>query len=214
MFIFIKRKSPKTKNHRKHKKEWSFTIIELLVVVAIIGILATITILNLHSAKESAKISKSAFFQKQLLEAVELYFNDMDFYPPDVNRGWDPGFMRSLPWSPDEEAGISTWGPGTNCSHCPSNWQEIVQKNWSGPYIKQWPRFTEWQGKYDYNYWASEINRYGCSVPAGIYVGIQGNYQNSNIIPPGAEQKMIEKGFDSDRCLNGESQMLLWRLGN
>jgi len=189
-----------------------FTLMELLVVIAIISLLAGIILSSLRAAREAANIAVAGEQQRRMSVAIELYFDDMGFYPPDVNRGWDPGFTRALPWSPDEEAGESTWGAGINCSHCPSNWQNIVQARWKGPYMPTWPRFTPWKGKYDYNYWGDGADRYGCALPPGIYVGVQGDYNNKNIIPELSEEKMIEKGFDAEQCINGESQMLLWLL--
>jgi len=193
-----------------------FTLIELLVVIAIIGVLASVAISNLRSARESANVAKAGITQNQMTKAIELYFFDMGFYPPDVNRGWDPGFAQPLPSNPDEAAGEPPGGsyssPGTNCSHCPADWQDIIAQRWTGPYLNNWPRFTPWNGKYDYNYWGDGATRSGCNVSPGIYVGVQGDYDGSNTLPASAEQKMINKGFESENCMNGESQMLLWSL--
>ena len=195
-----------------------FSLLEILIVAAIVGILAAVVLLGLNASRETAKTAKAEVDQREMTGAIELYFTDVGFYPPDVNRGWDPGFIRALPWNPDAEAGEiippEYASPNTNCSHCPPNWESIVQARWNGPYLSSWPRTTPWNGKYDYNYWANGITRYGCVVAAGIYVGVQGNYLNNNNIPASAEQKMIDKGFDNDHCLNGESQMLLWPLNH
>lgn len=188
-------------------KQKGFTLIELLVVIAIVGILAAVVLISLNKARESSKISRSVMDQRQLINALELYYNDVGFYPPDVGRGWDPGFSQALPYNPDTG---QTDTP--SCPHCPSNWVSHAQANWKGPYIARFPNTTVWNGKYDYNYWGSSTSRYGCSVPAGIYFGIQRDYADMNPIPPSAEQQMLDKGFDGDGCLNGEVQMLLNRL--
>ncbi len=194
------------------------TFFEVLIAVAIIVVLAVYILLGIVGGRESAKTAKAGLVQRQLGEASGFYFADTGFYPPDVNRGWDPGFVRSLPWNPDTEAGDPPPGgfatSGTNCSHCPTNWQDVVQAKWSGPYITTWPRFTPWKGKYDYNYWATGTVRYGCTVPPGAYIGAQGDYNNKNTIPAFMEQMMINKNLDADLCINGESQMLLHPIGN
>lgn len=206
------------KNYKKPLffRNKGFTLVELLVVIAIIGILASIILSSLQAAREAANVAVAGRQQRLMITAIELYFDDMGFYSPDVNRGWDPGFVRALPWNPDEEAGEPPPGgfasPETNCDHCPSNWQDVVNASWNGPYMPAWPRFTPWKGKYDYNYWGSGASRYGCTLPPGIYVGVQGDYNKENTIPESSEEKMIEKGFDAEQCVNGESQMLLWSL--
>ncbi len=185
----------------------SFTLIELLVVIAIIGLLATIVLVSMNNAKEKGRVVGAGSTAKNLALAVEFYYNDMGFYPPDVSRGWDPGLAHSLPY--DYVTGESYIVP---CDHCPSNWTTIINQNWSGPYTNNWPDTTPWGGEYDYNYWPLGATRYGCTIPPGIYVGVQGNLSNGNTIPIYAEQLMINQGFDADQCINGESQIVLQPL--
>lgn len=203
------------KNHKK-KHFQGFTLIEMLVVVANIGILATIVMAGVRGAREKSDVLVTGLQQRELTRAVELYYDDMGFYPPDVNRGWDPGFAKSLPYNPDIDAGDTVPSPydtsGTSCSHCPSNWQTVVQSRWNGPYIPEWPRQTRWRGKYDYNYWPTAMTRGACTVQPGIYIGVQGDYSNSKTIPQSAETTMIEKKYDSEECENQESQMQLVSL--
>ena len=145
-----------------------------------------------------ANVATAVSKQDSLKQAVMLYYADMGFYPPDVNRGWDPGFVRSMPWNPDTgtpnpPAGAYT-APGTNCSHCPVNWIALVTARWTGPYLAEWPRFTPWMGKFDYNYWGTGAVRFGCTVSPGVYVGVQGDYMNNHTINLTAEQKMVNRG--------------------
>ena len=58
-----------------------FTLIELLVVIAIIGLLSTLAVVALNSARMKARDSKRVADMKQLQTALELYFNDKSAYP-------------------------------------------------------------------------------------------------------------------------------------
>lgn len=58
----------------------AFTLIELLIVVAIIGILAAIAVPNFLQAQAKAAISRSEADMKALETAVEIYFIDKRVY--------------------------------------------------------------------------------------------------------------------------------------
>ncbi len=207
-------RSPNIKD--KNKYSGGFSLVEMLVVIANIAILSTIVIVGVQGAREKTNILVTGLQQRELTKAIELYYDDVGFYPPDVNRGWDPGFAKSLPSNPDIDAGDTVPSPydtsGANCSHCPSNWETLVEARWNGPYVQEWPRQTKWRGKYDYNYWPDGATRGACTVTPGIYIGVQGDYQNNKIISQSSEETMIEKGFDSEQCINQESQMQLVSL--
>jgi general secretion pathway protein G len=58
-----------------------FTLIELLVVIAIIGLLSTLAVVALGSAREKARDSKRLSDLKQVQTALELYYTDNNGYP-------------------------------------------------------------------------------------------------------------------------------------
>ncbi|MEI6835479.1 MAG: prepilin-type N-terminal cleavage/methylation domain-containing protein [Candidatus Falkowbacteria bacterium] len=64
-----------------------FTLIELLVVVAIIGLLATLSIVALNNARARSRDAKRVADVKQMQTALELYFNDNASYPSSVTPG-------------------------------------------------------------------------------------------------------------------------------
>lgn len=59
-----------------------FTLIELLIVIAIIGLLSTLAVVALGSARVKARDSKRLADLKQLQTALELYYTDQNAYPP------------------------------------------------------------------------------------------------------------------------------------
>ena len=58
-----------------------FTLIELLVVIAIIGLLSTLAVVALGSARAKARDAKRLSDLKQVQTALELYYTDNNAYP-------------------------------------------------------------------------------------------------------------------------------------
>jgi type II secretion system protein G len=60
----------------------AFTLIELLIVVAIIAILAAIAVPNFLEAQVRAKVSRANNDMRALATALEVYHVDHNTYPP------------------------------------------------------------------------------------------------------------------------------------
>jgi prepilin-type N-terminal cleavage/methylation domain-containing protein len=76
-----------------------FTLIELLVVIAIIGILASIVLVSLNDARQSARDTKKIGDMRQAQLGLELFFTENDgAYPDPANvlncdaANWDTAF--------------------------------------------------------------------------------------------------------------------------
>ncbi|MDZ4243667.1 MAG: type II secretion system protein [Candidatus Doudnabacteria bacterium] len=67
------------------KPNEGFTLIELLVVIAIIGVLASVVMVSLNSARLKARNAKRVGDLRQIQTALELYYNANNGYP-------NPGF--------------------------------------------------------------------------------------------------------------------------
>ncbi len=81
-------------SHIKNKEK-GFTLIELLVVIAVIGILASVVLASLNSARGKARDARRLSDVQQLQTALEFYYDTYGFYPPSDEQGcggWDtPG---------------------------------------------------------------------------------------------------------------------------
>lgn len=82
-----------------------FTLVELLVVIVIIGLLASIAIPNLLSAHRKARYSRAASDSKTLVTQAILYGNDVGVYPTSVAVMRTSGYVNmadvdpwNLPW--------------------------------------------------------------------------------------------------------------------
>ena len=64
----------------KYKR--GFTLIELLVVIAIIGILSSVVLASLNSARIKARDAKRKSDFHSIRLALEMYFNTYGVYPP------------------------------------------------------------------------------------------------------------------------------------
>src|SRR3954471_10258356 len=76
----------KTKTNQK-----GFTLIELMVVMSIIGLLASIMLVTFVNARRKARDTSRIATMKQIYTALELYFNNYGFYPV-ANASEDAGW--------------------------------------------------------------------------------------------------------------------------
>ncbi|PJE64819.1 MAG: hypothetical protein COU90_00960 [Candidatus Ryanbacteria bacterium CG10_big_fil_rev_8_21_14_0_10_43_42] len=104
-----------------NKTQKGFTLIELLVVIAIIGLLASVVLASLNTARMRSRDARRLADLRQLQTALELYFDSNNGYPNDSCNGWDivcsptsctgvgtsnlgelvtDGYMSSLPCDP------------------------------------------------------------------------------------------------------------------
>ncbi len=73
--------------HIKNSSEAGFTLVELLVVIALISLLSSVVLASLNSARAKARDAKRVNDLKQIQVALEFYFDDNGQYPQ-PSRGW------------------------------------------------------------------------------------------------------------------------------
>jgi type II secretion system protein G len=113
-----------------------FTLIELLVVVAIIGILSSVVLASLNTARAKGRDAKRLTEIHQLQNALELYYNDNGHYPDTCigssylaipSIGWSTllssSYIGSMPIDPSNAVGqygyyyCANYKPNGNCGY-------------------------------------------------------------------------------------------------
>ena len=82
----------KTKNN-------GFTLIELLVVIAIIGLLATIVMVSLNTARAKARDARRISDVRQLQLALQMSYDSTLSYPAALS-GLVPTYINAVPIDP------------------------------------------------------------------------------------------------------------------
>ena len=94
-----------------------FTLIELLVVIAIIGILSSVVLASLNTARQKSRDAKRVADIKQIQVALELYFDDNRNYPTGTAALATGGYLPSIPVDPlGATYQYAALGSGTTCS--------------------------------------------------------------------------------------------------
>ena len=84
------------------KSNKGFTLIELLVVIAIIGLLATVVMTSLNSARKKGRDTRRIEDINQLRSALEMYYDSNGSYPASLNdlATGTPRFLSVVPTDP------------------------------------------------------------------------------------------------------------------
>jgi len=95
-----------------------FTLVELLVVIAIIGLLSTLAVVALNSARQKSRDAKRVADIKQIQTALELYYGDNNGYPTTPSGAGNNVLgtvVKSLCTGPTGTAG-NGWATATTCA--------------------------------------------------------------------------------------------------
>ena len=101
-----------------------FTLIELLVVIAIIGILASIVLASLDSARKKGRDARRIADLKQVQLALELYYDANGSYPSAYTAAnlVTPGYISVLPSDPSNSQAYAyaPWAASASPTVCSS----------------------------------------------------------------------------------------------
>lgn len=105
---------------KKYYKK-GFTLIELLVVIAIIGILSSVVLASLNSARKKGRDARRIADVKQIQLALELSYDANGNYPTTLSTATlvTPGYISSVPTDPSPPNAVYSYaalGSGTTCS--------------------------------------------------------------------------------------------------
>lgn len=94
-----------------------FTLVELLIAIAIIGILASVVLINLSDARHSAFEARAQAEMRSFASAMQRYFINHGVYPPDEDRNVPSGLEAYLTGDGWSE------GPWPNSVYDWDNWE-------------------------------------------------------------------------------------------
>ena len=87
-------------HHRRGSSSQGFTLIELIVVLAVIGILATLAMPNLRDGPRRANEAVLKTNLHTLRQVIDMHHGDKGFYPPSLDLLVEDGYLREVPLDP------------------------------------------------------------------------------------------------------------------
>ncbi len=94
---------------RHHDSNRGFTLVELIIVVAIIGILATIAVPAMQDAPIKAREAVIRADLYQIRSCIDQYLADKGVYPESLEALVDSGYLRFIPADPFTNQTEGVW---------------------------------------------------------------------------------------------------------
>lgn len=77
-----------------------FTLLELIIVIAVIGILATLALPNLRQTPQRAQEAVLKTTLRTMRDAIDQYYADKGHYPAGLEALVEEEYLRELPYDP------------------------------------------------------------------------------------------------------------------
>jgi general secretion pathway protein G len=183
-----------------------FTLVEIIVVIAVIGILAAIVTPNVFKAIEKAKVARVIEDTKAITKAAMTFRADVGLWP-----GSQWGTMPGDPLSP------AAYGEGfvqppvvhSGTAQQQTDAQRMIA-TWDGPYLEKWT-MTPWGMPYmwDYNNWDAS----GDGIPYEHIVWLDlahspGPYNQNQKVPAPSRVRIDEQLDAGDGLSSGNVQVM------
>lgn len=147
----------------KLKQDKGFTLVELMIVIAVLGILAAIAIPNFLSYREKAKNAQALYDMEVIEMAIMALALDTNMWPGGGNAGVAPGMGGG-----GEVADLSSPTAGLMSS-------DGSFLGWAGPYLQAIPK-DPWGNDYHFD---EDYNLDGQAVVALVSGGPNGSGVNA-----------------------------------
>lgn len=97
-----------TVQRRARFRQGGFTLLELIIVIAVIGVLAAIAMPNLTQTPRRAQEAVIRTNLNTMRQVIDQYYGDKGFYPADLEVLVEDGYLRDVPLDPI--LGEREWG--------------------------------------------------------------------------------------------------------
>jgi general secretion pathway protein G len=96
------------KKAEEHRAERGFTLLELIIVVTMVGILATIALPRMKDAPRRAAEAVLKADLRTMRDVIDQYYGDKGHYPPSLESLVEENYLRAIPVDPITQSS-ETW---------------------------------------------------------------------------------------------------------